>query len=1582
MKRILVERLIPIFFFAAAIAAPSSAPGGDSLEDGFAAPPAAAKPRTWWHWMNGNVSKAGITADLEAMAKAGLGGAHLFDVGCNIPPGDVKFNTPSWDEHVDWAAREAERLGLELTLVNCSGWANAGGPWITPSNSMFFVRHAETAVKGGTTFRGALPRPKDDHGFYRDVAVLAFPRPACEREPAGGFRVASPSPWVRVVSADEPFALGGFTFSATYGWGWNVTAKVRVETSDDGRAWRETEAFDMWLSSCGRSDCNGGQERYVAFTKPVRTRQVRITIAPEDKTFAYKTFRPESRRGLPDLNARTFRSHDVTAPCTHVFGADGVVDPARIVDLTDRLGADGTLDWTAPAGDDWVVLRVGYASNGASVAPASSFGGGLEVDKLDAAAVGLHFDSYAGRLAKGRKAVKSVLCDSWEVGTQNWTHGLEKTFARRKGYSFVPYLVAFSGRVVGSVKKTDEALLDFRRLVSDLFVENFVDECASKARAAGLRYAMEPYGSMSADSTHYAAHANLPMAEFWVTADDGVPSGYVGHSACAKGVSSAAHLHGRDVVDAEAFTAFPLKGGRWTKDPFGLKAMGDFYYAHGVTRMVYHRFAHQPWTEPARLPGMTMGQWGTHFERTETWWPMVGPWLEYQARCQFLLSAGHPANDLLVHVGDEVPNFNRPEAAPEGWSWDLCGMHDLEDLCVVNGRIVPKDAPGVSYAALVVPTNRLVTAASREHLDRLKAFGATILKSGEKPPFAPDFTYSGTDEQVRAICRRHDDGTLVWFVAWPSTNAATVRCSFRAVGTPELWDAETGGRFRPYDWKIAGGRTEVTLPFKPCGSWFVVVRPGKVRSSLPVLADPAKYAPRAVAKVDGPWELSFPKGWNCPDKVTLPKLVSWTEIPDGEVRYFSGIAAYSKTVALPKGFADGKSRVVLDLGRVKNVAEVTVNGKAFPPLWRPPFRVDVTDAVRAGEPVRLAVRVANLWPNRLVGDEQKPADCEWGYGWDALAIKEIPAWVKAGKPSPTGRLAFTTWHHWTKDDALLESGLIGPVSVRAMPAAADEAEDAEPVEDDVPALEASFSVDAAKPGAVLPNASGVMTVWDGNNVNWAAKNANAKRHPIRGFVDWVELMACTGGNASRDLFKNPGDPKDFTCDAFKLVTACREILSLGARPYLKLGNVPDRFAGGRDGGEFSINVYPPENWDAYAKYLRDVFAQLREAFGADEMRRWRYAVLTEADNFGWFKTKDGDAARTREAYFRLYDLTALALEREIGPGATIGPHLLFPGDSPAGRFKAQDVIAHCAAGTNYATGKIGAPLKLLTISHYVVPGDGTRRVGSFDAAYRQIVDAAEKAGFTNLVYGVDEGRVIFSAPGAKRRDLLSRAVGASYEAAYDVRVAKQTYDVGAEYFAHWGYFSGPAIHFEGVPTFSYFTAREIAKFRGMRRLPVAEKRLVDANNPVEYLLVAAADAKGGAVRAMAARFVNRLEEKGEGRVEVAFSNPAWKNRALTLSTLTLDDSANWFCDWCADRKKHGVEDSDFDWSPDDPAPLARAGLRKREHRELFARELQWKYAEKAGAIRPVETTLHADAEGRVVVPIVFTGNAAVFLSLR
>ena len=1000
-----------------------------TLSAGFENPPDAAKSRVWWHWMNGNVSKAGITADLESMASAGIGGAHIFDVGCNVPPGPVKFNTPAWDEHIRFAAAEAKRLGLELTLVNCSGYANAGGPWVAASNSMFFVTCSESEVKGGSRLDTPLPRCASDNGFYRDIAVLAFPKPACETQVPTDLSMTGPKDGTCTFASAEPFTLRGISFRLTlHAWAWDRRMDLTIETSDDGVTWREACRCSDLVVSGGTADCTK-EPKTLFFPQPVTARQIRFKSdfsrgrKNERKPGAsFAELKPVYRCGLPALNALTMRSRfDRIAPIPSALVDSEAIDPANIVNLTGLLRNDDKLDWAVPAGRDWIVLRVGYCSNGKKTVPASQFGGGYEVDKLDAAAVARHFDAYVGRLAD-EAAVKSVLCDSWEVGTQNWTHGFERVFEKKCGYSLVPYLAAFSGRLVGSAARTDEVLRDFRRCVSDTFVEAFSGTFARKCKERGLVWAAESYGNAPADNLSWSRPADIPMAEFWVSdkpgavdTDDRLP-----HELIAKVAASDAHVYGKRFVDAEGFTAHPDRGGRWQMDPFGLKAFGDRMYCAGVNRMVYHRFAHQPWVEPARLPGMTMGPWGTHFERTETWWPMVGPFLRYQARCQYLLQEGRFAGDLLCYAGDEVPNTGNPETDIRGgYDWDSCNRELLPRLTVKGGRLVAPS--GAEYAMLVLPTNRILTASSRREFERLRQAGARIVTTADELGLEPDFRCADAALHVRAIHRRYADGTDGYFVAYPGTNAVSVECSFRIAGRfPQVWDAETGVRYRARNWRPDGDRTRVTLDFKPAGSFFVMFAASEDKTL------PLEPCERTTATVDvkGPWKLSFPEGWRCPQFVTLETLRSWTEIPDGEVKYFSGIATYETRVDA-EGLGATGGRVWLDLGRVKNLAEVTVNGKTYAALWRPPFRVDVTDAVKANpKSLDVTIRVANLWPNRLIGDAQLPEDCEWKRG-ESLAA--IPDWVSQGRPSPAGRLTFTTWNHWKKDEPLLESGLLGPV---------------------------------------------------------------------------------------------------------------------------------------------------------------------------------------------------------------------------------------------------------------------------------------------------------------------------------------------------------------------------------------------------------------------------------------------------------------------------------------------------------------------------------------------------------------------------
>jgi hypothetical protein len=717
------------------------------------------------------------------------------------------------------------------------------------------------------------------------------------------------------------------------------------------------------------------------------------------------------------------------------------------------------------------------------------------------------------------------------------------------------------------------------------------------------------------------------------------------------------------------------------KGPFDIKAQGDAVYCGGVNRMIYHRYAHQPWTNPTRYPGMTMGQWGTHFERTLTWWQQGKDWLRYQARCQYLLQEGRFVADVLFYSGEDAPNELRNTDLNVGYDFDGCDTKALKMLKVKNGQLVMPS--GMTYRILVLPDNPAMSPEVLKTIAKLVNAGATVVGK-TKPEYAvglrgypvsdaevkqladqvwakvisdktpskvleslgvkPDFN-ADADAQLKYI-HRQTDGMDYYFVASPSQKGADVACTFRISGkTPEFWHPETGEIEVAPVYEEKDGLTTVPIHFTPSGSVFVVfrqpvfadhavavkftaapspkyignlkitkaeygyfadegtegcanvthiVRNSVASGQLTIISgngemggDPAfgvmkqlqidyrvngtvkretveenqviKIPPGAeivkayygvvkntpeveptrntmdvTAKVktlvnegaliatvtdeltdgkalithpkkelrieylydgvkgwavvrenrivslppepedlvslpeyelhttaDGmpeirawkagsfeltmasgktvktaveklpetvelnePWQLSFPPNWGAPEQVTLDKLISWTQHPDDGVKYFSGTATYSKTFAW-EAKQNATTRVVLDLGKLKNFAEVELNGKSFPVLWKPPYYIDVTDVIKTGDNA-LRVKITNMWPNRLIGDEQLPDDREW----NGIQLKEWPQWLLEGKPSPTGRFTFTTWHHWHSDDELLPSGLFGPVQLR------------------------------------------------------------------------------------------------------------------------------------------------------------------------------------------------------------------------------------------------------------------------------------------------------------------------------------------------------------------------------------------------------------------------------------------------------------------------------------------------------------------------------------------------------------------------
>jgi hypothetical protein len=229
---------------------------------------------------------------------------------------------------------------------------------------------------------------------------------------------------------------------------------------------------------------------------------------------------------------------------------------------------------------------------------------------------------------------------------------------------------------------------------------------------------------------------------------------------------------------------------------------------------------------------------------------------------------------------------------------------------------------------------------------------------------------------------------------------------------------KTSGQPPQWETSVAAGGSPVV---KAWGNGRVELR---MVSEKVLHADAANLP--APQEVTGSWNLSFPPNWGAPPTVTLEKLISWTDHTNDGVRYFSGTATYEKDVEISAGRLSAGRELWLDLGTVKNFAEVSLNGQNLGVLWKPPFRVTATAGAKPGVN-KLVVKVTNLWPNRLIGDEQLPPDCEW----DGKQLKAWPQWLLDGKPSPTGRLTFMTWHHWTKDSPLLESGLLGPVTLRS-----------------------------------------------------------------------------------------------------------------------------------------------------------------------------------------------------------------------------------------------------------------------------------------------------------------------------------------------------------------------------------------------------------------------------------------------------------------------------------------------------------------------------------------------------------------------
>ena len=760
-----------------------------------------------------------------------------------------------------------------------------------------------------------------------------------------------------------------------------------------------------------------------------------------------------------------------------------VITPGQIVDLSGQMDSDGKLRWDAPPGH-WTVMRFGFTPTGSKVGPAVAGGEGLECDKLNSAALDVHFKNSLQPWFDDKALdpiVKNVHVDSYERGAQNWTSAMPHEFQLRRGYDLRRWLPVLTGRVVGGVRDSERFLWDFRNTVTSLMHENYFGRMRELCHQAGKQFSCEPYHQTQFDNVTAGGQVDIPMCEAWM--GPSIPGPY-----WLKLGASPAHVYGKNLVGCEAFTAPQAQGGKWNTDFWDMKELGDAMFCGGVNRMTLHVYTHQPWLDLP--PGQTLAVYGTHFERTNTWWDQMPAFTSYITRCQHLLRQGQFVADVLYSCGENSPNESLgPSGAmelPRGYDYDVCDPQVIfSRLQVVDGKLTLPE--GGSYRVLVLPDDQSMTPAMVRRIGNLVEAGAIVV--GPKPIFSPslsgqpqadedvrqlaDAIWGGCDGKlvtqhaygkgqifwgkpmgqilsscnilpdmatlvdkplIRFIHRQLQDGNL-YFLASSSSQSQSMDVAFRVnKGSPQLWDP-ISGEIRPLpSFREVGGQMVVPLRFEPRQSYFILIDSQSKLAANTDEKNPNFEDIRPVAELVGTWTVHFdPKRGGQESKhedraVVFEKLEDWTKRPEDEIKYFSGKATYRKVFDLsgPSKNQNLKSRIYLDLGSIKNVADVRLNKKNLGVVWCAPWRVEITGSVKLSDNL-LEIDVVNLWPNRMIGDEMLPEDCKWTDG-DWRLIKEWPRWL-SGKSRTSKRKTFATIMQWQKDDQLLPSGLLGPVQI-------------------------------------------------------------------------------------------------------------------------------------------------------------------------------------------------------------------------------------------------------------------------------------------------------------------------------------------------------------------------------------------------------------------------------------------------------------------------------------------------------------------------------------------------------------------------
>ena len=975
----------------------------DKIKKSFANPPDSVRPGVYWYFMDGNLSREQMTADLESMKKAGIGNVIFLEVNVGVPRGKVDFLSTEWQELFTHALKESKRLGITFTMGVGPGWTGSGGPWVKAEESMRHLVSSLVEVNGENNEIIKLPIPdpcppffgesnltpelkEKWKAYYQDVAVLAFP---------------------------------------------TLKGKEKIEDIDE-------------------------KALYVR--------------APYTSMPGVKPFLPEP-----------FFEKEITSSCA--------IDQNKIINVTSYLKSDGTLEWSVPEGN-WTIIRFGMRNNGAVTRPAPYPGIGFECDKFDTTAFKNHFDAFIGKLfsvSNFKRASKEgglfrLHMDSWEMGAQNWSDNFREEFKNRKGYDLLPFLPVYAGQIVGSEEISERFLWDMRVTAQELILENHAEYIKKLGQQYGLGLSIEPYDMTPCADLDLGAVADVPSCEFWLKG-----YGFNSSFSCIE-ATSIAHVKGKPIVAAEAFTADSREG--YAAYPGFLKNQGDWAFAAGINQFIYHTFVHKALGEHLR-PGMTMGPYGVHWDRGQTWWSMVSDYHKYISRCSFVLQQGQTVADILYLTPEGAPHvFRPPHSAMEGndtipdrkeYNFDGCSPQMLSEASVKNHKIVFPG--GASYQLLVMPIQKTMTPVLLAKIEELISTGANVI--GVPPSKSPslinypkcdteikknaekiwgktlslkeitiqnygkgkiywggDLSHSSDNElypgyeavasilkemgvaedfkssngKIRYTHKKLKDGDI-YFIANRTSDTFQTNCNFRVTeGSIELWDPLTGEIREISQYKREKNHTIVPINFNAFQSYFIVFDKNRKTPQSKSNSNFDKLVP--LQQIEGEWNVSFDPSWGGPEEAVFPSLSDWSKNEDEGIKYYSGTAIYRKKFNFNSNLDERK--FYLHLGEVKNIARVKLNGKDLGVIWTAPWQVEITNALVEGAN-HLEIEVANLWINRLIGDEHFPDDGIKNGKW--------PEWLVNKTPRPTKRFTFSTYKFYTKDSPLVKSGLLGPVQL-------------------------------------------------------------------------------------------------------------------------------------------------------------------------------------------------------------------------------------------------------------------------------------------------------------------------------------------------------------------------------------------------------------------------------------------------------------------------------------------------------------------------------------------------------------------------